>query len=118
MTKQHVRVTIDTKKVGPKLNTATKKGQIILSEQVLKDSNFYIPADIWNLRDSSLRSSDFENGKLIWDTPYGRRLYFGLRFNFSTDKNPFASPLWYEKARSVHLGEWERVAQKAVEEGL
>lgn len=113
-----ITVRIDTARIGPNLHNATRRAKHIVTQQVLKDSNLYIPADTWNLRDSSLTHSDFENGQVIWSTPYAKKVYKGVHFNFSQDKNPRAQAFWYEKAKSVHSREWEQVAQRAVEEFL
>ena len=87
-------------------------GQPLLDERVLKDSNYYIPADIWNLRDSSLMHSDIGGGKLVWQTPYARRLYYNPQYNFSTDKNPKASGLWFEEAKAQNKKHWLDIAKK------
>lgn len=113
-----VRVMVETEKIAPKINRAIKGAQHIIDQQVLKDCNLYIPADTWALRDSSLSASQIGEGRLVWNTPYARRQYYGTGFNFSHDKNPRAQALWYEKAKSVHGNEWVEVAQKAVEKGL
>lgn len=113
-----IKVTVDTKRITPKVLKATKGAIYPVSSQVLKDSNFYIPLDTGNMRDSSIRSSDLEKGKIVWDTPYARRMYYGTHFRFSKYKNPRAQALWAEKAKSAHSREWARVAKKAVEKGL
>ncbi|MED1602603.1 minor capsid protein [Alkalihalophilus marmarensis] len=118
MTKQLVSVNVDISKIAPKVINATKRAKHAVAEQVLKDSNSFVPADIWNLRDSSLRFSNLEEGQLVWQTPYARKLYFGVRFNFSRDKNPNAGPLWYERARAAYLPQWQNVAKRTVEQNL
>lgn len=115
---RHIRAKVDTKRIAPKVRRATKRAQGILTQQVVKDSNLYTPEDTGNLINSSLRSSDFEGGKAVWNTPYARRLYYGTSFKFSDDKNPRAQAKWVEKAKSVHSKKWARVAKRAVERGL
>lgn len=99
------------------IEARVKKAKFIVSQQVLKDSNHYIPADTWNLRDSSVTNSNFEDGKLIWNTPYARKLYYGVGTNFSHDKNTNAQGEWFEKAKSVHLQEWLQVARSTIMTG-
>ena len=37
-----------------------------------------------------------KDGKIIYDTPYARRLYEGIGFNFKTEKHPGACARWLE----------------------
>jgi len=115
---RHISVKVDTKRIKPKIEKATSAAVGIVTQQVVKDSNLYAPMDTGNLINSSLRSSNFNTGKAVWNTPYARRLYYGTHFKFSKDKNPRAQAKWAEKAKSVHSGEWARVAQKAVEKKI
>ena len=93
-------------------------GQPFLDQMVLKDSNYYIPADTWNLRDSSLMHSDIGSGKLVWQTPYARRLYYNPQYNFSKDKNPNARGLWFEEAKSKHRKRWIKDTEREVRRRL
>lgn len=113
-----IRVRVDTKRIFPKVHKATQGAIYAVANQVLKDGNLYAPQDTGELHRSGIRSSKLKKGKVIWNTPYAKRLYFGLRFKFSKDKNPRAQALWAEKAKTVHSREWAKVAQKAVEKGL
>lgn len=85
------------------------KAQYHLTEQVLKDSNYYIPKDTGALEASS-RITD--NSKTIsWNTPYARRQYYGVHHNFSTDVNPNASALWFERAKANHIDDWVKLVR-------
>lgn len=112
-----VRVKTNLGGVSRRVKKDTDKAMFTLSQQVLKDSNEYVPADTWALRNSSLSSSNFEEGKLIWNTPYARRLYYGTGYNFSKDKNVNASAEWFEKAKAVHKGDWLKLADKLIKRG-
>jgi|SRR5690625_784733 len=108
------RVHVNMGTIPVKVPSAFEYGQYVLDEQALKDSNFYIPADQWNLRDSSLLHSKLGDGELYWMTPYARRLYYNPQYNFSTDKNPNARGLWWEAAKAEKRKEWLEIAEKAV----
>ncbi|MET3504943.1 minor capsid protein [Halalkalibacter oceani] len=118
MSRSRIRVRVDTSKIQPKLASATKRARFLVAQQVLKDSNRFAPRDIGNLIDSSVRASNLDEGLVAWDTPYARKLYFGVRMNFSRDKNPSAGPMWYERARAAHLPEWVNVAKNAMRDTL
>ena len=118
MARSRIRVKTDLKKIVPTVKKAVKKGQVAFDEQVLKDSNNYAPMDTGNLINSSLTASKIGEGRLIWDTPYAKRLYYNPQYNFSKDKNPQAGGLWYERAKAQHLNEWQKVAEEAIKRNL
>lgn len=85
----------NVKKIGP-----------VLTEQVLIDSNFYIPKDTGQLESSSLIHSNYDKGEVVWATPYAKKLYWNPQYNFSTDINPNARGLWFEAAKKKQLKNW------------
>ena len=82
-----------------------------LSEQILKDCNQYCKMDTGALVASSQTHSKPAEGKLIWATPYARRQYYTIR-SASRTINPGARWRWAHHAKSVHLGDWQTLAQK------
>src|SRR5690554_7436304 len=96
-----VRVRIETKQIKPKVKKAVEQAQRVVDSQVLKDSNRYAPMDTGNLINSSLRASQIGQGRLVWDTPYARRLYYNPQYNFSKARNPQAGGLWRSEERRV-----------------
>lgn len=88
-----------------------QRGQVIFSSEVLKDCNYYVPQDTSNLIRSSQRSSNFEKGKLIWDTRYAKKVYYNPQYNFSKDKNPNARGLWFEAAKAHFFRRWLTVLE-------
>lgn len=109
-----VRVKTDFSNAYKKVKSKKERTQAALDEQVLKDSNYYAPFDEGLLIGSALIASQIGQGKLIWDTPYSRKLYWNPQFNFSTDKNPNAGAMWFERAKSEHLAEWLQIADSEV----
>lgn len=95
-----------------KLEKRKEKTQVALDTQILKDSNQFAPQDTGELIRSSLRMSLIGQGKLIWATPYARRLYYNPQYNFSKDSNPKAQGLWFEAARAQYIGSWIALAAK------
>lgn len=112
-------VTIDwNEDIYEKSVAAIEKAQVVLDEQVLKDSNYFIPKDTGNSEDSGIIASLIGQGQLIWDTPYIRRIYYGVDFNFHTDQNPNARALWFEAAKANWLQDWVALANKEVKDNL
>lgn len=109
MVKFHV--TTDLGRIKPKIHDVLKAATYVTSDQVLKDSNYFIPVQRWYLRDSSLIASNLEDGKLFWNTPYARRLYHNPQYNFSTALNPQAGGLWFERAKSSYQRAWWNTAR-------
>lgn len=118
MIRLDIKINIDTNAIANKIDNAIGKAQLALDEQVLKDSNYYIPFDTGELMRSSLRASQIGRGVIAWDTPYARRLYYNPQYNFRKDKNPNAQGLWFEAAKAQHYNEWVELAQKAIDENL
>lgn len=92
----------------------TSNVNILLSQQVLSDSNYFIPKDEGILEQSSKIHSNFEKGELVWKTPYARRLYWNPQFNFSKDVNPHASGLWFEVAKAKNIDSWIELVKKGL----
>ena len=101
-----VRVELDIGKLNSKAKNAKKSAQMQLDQDVLKDSNYFIPKDDGILEGSALSASLIGKGKIIWNTPYARRLYYNPQYNFSKDKNPNAQGLWFEVAKTKNGIGW------------
>lgn len=87
-----------------------------VAEQALSDCNEYCRVDQGQLKESSQTASDVKAGKLAWNTPYARRVYY--TGTPSKDQNPNASLMWCETAYDAHGKEWNKIAQKEFEKGM
>jgi Minor capsid protein len=116
--KLNIKVNFDPNAAADKVDKALAKAQHALDQQVLKDSNYFIPMDTGELMRSSLRASKIGEGYLCWDTPYARRLYYNPQYNFRKDENPNARGLWFEEAKAIHYHEWQRIAQQTFDENF
>lgn len=111
-----VTITHNRAQIASKVRAGADKAVAVLTEQVVKDSNYYCRQDTGALIASSQTASDYKKGIARWDTPYARRVYYTGKP--SKDVNSNASLMWVEKARSDKKGEWEKIAQKALKEGM
>lgn len=107
-----VRVQINYAKINAKKDRASKIAQTKLDESVLRDSNRFIPKDTGELEFSGFSASQIGSGLVAWKVPQVRRLYYNPQFNFSRDKNPNASGLWFEQAKSQNREQWLSDAKK------
>ncbi len=113
-----VNVQVDTHQIESKVMEATQKAQFALDEQVLKDSNYYIPKDTAELERSGVRFSRPGEGHVEWNTPYSRRLYWNPQYSFSKDVNPNAQGLWFEAAKAAHISDWKRITEQTMKDNL
>lgn len=93
------------KKFSPQ---AMKAKQAVFAHRVGFDMNKRCPVDEGTLRDSMPESSDFENGQIIWNTPYAKDVLNAD--SVRTTKNTNACPQWPEATKAERLGEWEKLA--------
>ena len=63
-----------------------------LAQIVLDNTRNFMPYDTGYLDEHTY----VKDGKIIYDTPYARRLYEGIGFNFKTEKHPGACARWLE----------------------
>ena len=92
-----------------------KKKQAAFAHRVGFDMNKHCPCDEGTLHDSMPESSDFENGQVVWDTPYAKRVMNADTVR--TVKNPEARPQWPEYTKSERLGEWRKFAANLLGDG-
>ena len=55
---------------------AHKKRQVVMAERAAFMMRKYVPVEESTLRDSEPLSSDYEAGRLIWNTPYAAKHYY------------------------------------------
>lgn len=113
-----VNTQVDTGMIESKVLEATKKAQFALDQQVLKDSNYFIPKDTGELERSSIRFSRPGEGHIEWNTPYARRNYYGVNFSFSKDSNVNSSALWFEEAKARYVTDWARIVENEIKRNL
>jgi hypothetical protein len=113
-----VNTQVDTGMIESKVLEATKKAQFALDQQVLKDSNYFIPKDTGELERSSIRFSKLGEGHIEWNTIYARRLYYNPHYNFSHDINPNAMGLWFEEAKARNVVDWTRIVENETKRNL
>lgn len=112
MIRFNVKTELNKSKLKFKTSHAKKVAQAQLDQDVLKDSNYFIPKQTGNLERSGILYSRIGEGHIEWNTPYARRLYYNPQYNFSKDVNPNAQGLWFEAAKSQYKDDWTRRAKE------
>lgn len=138
-----VTVNINSAQIAMKIRGAAQKAVATVAEHVLADCNDYCPQDQEGLIDSSSAHSIFEEGKLVWSTPYARYLYHGVLMVdpktgsayaregqtkvvvnpeqplvFDKTKNSLAGSHWCERAYADHHEDWESIYEEAFRKEL
>lgn len=102
------KVKFEGKAVGKRQKERLKQAQYLLDNQVMGDSNEYIPYQDGTLYDSVFTASRPGEGEVAWATPYARRRYYEPAI-LSTAVNPNASTMWFEKAKAAYLKDWVKI---------
>lgn len=105
----YVEVHFDAARVKARVEAANKEATPIITNEFIKDSNYYCREDTGELERSAIRASRPEEGLAIWDTPYAKKMYY--TGTPSRDRNPNASLMWGHKAARKNKAKYARMAQ-------
>ena len=118
------------------LQESCTKAEHILAQQVAKDTSPFVPM----LTGSLDQRTRVDGSNVIYPGPYARFLYYGKVMvdpntgstyapkggtKVATDRNlvfnktvhPQAQSHWFEASKAQNMEKWERVAEKAVQDG-
>lgn len=110
------RITVDLSAIERKFSGEQLRAKrAAFAHRVGFDMNKRCPVDEGTLRDSMPVSSDFDNGMVIWDTPYAKDVLNAD--SVRTVKNPNACPQWPEAVKGEKLGDWKDMAAKMLAGG-
>jgi hypothetical protein len=111
------------------INQARDVAAYALAEQMLADSEQYVPysggssQSAGDLRESG-RVEKGESGRLylVWDTVYALYQWFGVRADGSHRVRKYTTPgtgtQWVDKAKAAKQDNWQKIAQKKFTEAL
>lgn len=106
------------------VNTASDKAMYALAEQMLEDSEKYVPysggssQSAEGLRESGkvVKGEDKGIFYLVWDTVYALYQWFGVRADGTHRVRNYTTPgtgkLWVDAARKKYGDRWRDIAQK------
>lgn len=104
-----VKIDVDISDIEKKFSEeALKKKQAAFAQRVAFDMRKHVPVDEGTLRDSEPINSDYQNGQIIWNTPYAQ--YVMNADSVRTTKNKDAVPNWPEYTKSEKLKSWKEFA--------
>ena len=79
--------------------------QRFVDSVIMKGVEPYVPMRKGTLTKSVIFHSRIGQGQLKWQTPYARRLYYGIGYNFDKSRHPLAGAKWSERYKTEHLQE-------------
>lgn len=110
-----MKITISKAQVQAKVMNAWKEGLFGLTTEILADCNEYVKrSPEHTMRDSSLIHSKPSEGLIVWETPYAKRQYWEIK----TALTPGTTWRWIETAKRKHLHQWQKLAQKGLDDHL
>jgi hypothetical protein len=119
-----VKFNFDKNRVAASIQANCDKGIAIISNEALEDANHFARFDQGELIKSSIRASQPEKGRLVWDTPYAKRMYYTghpVTYRPPGEKggsNPYASLMWAHKGASANKDKYLRMLKKLREERI
>lgn len=106
---KRIRVTRDLGGVEGRTKQMTKLGQYAFVNQVMADSNPYVPMLTGDMRNQT--SIGLGGQSIIYNAPYSRKQYYNYGAKFTT---PGTGPKWDSKAMAIHGGTWADIIKKAM----
>lgn len=97
-----------------KLTAAIHKAQTKLDQQVITDSNYYVPIKTHTMENSAIINTVLGSGLVKWRTDYVRRQYYGVNFDHSKQSNPNACARWFEAAKARKMEQWRKLVDDTI----
>lgn len=97
--------------VKARVDRANAKGIFIVTNEALKDANYYARKDTGNMIEESIIASQPEKGELVWPTPYAKKVYY--TGTPSIDSNEHASLMWAHRGYAENREKYNQIIQKA-----
>ena len=113
------KVTVTSTGLFMKIKGATDKAEKALADQILTDSNQYVPKQENTLRETPANHIDTSGEKtyLVWDTPYAAYQWYGCWPDGShvikNHTTPGTTTRWVLTAQKKNRDKWLKVAQEA-----
>ena len=81
---------------------------------VRSDTEKFVPYRTGYLSDTSLDTSQFEQGVIAWRAPYARRVYYMAgSVNWTRNRHPQAGPQWMERSKAANGERWRKIVAEA-----
>lgn len=102
-------VKVNVKGLNPRLESLIDKGKYALANQVLQDSNLFVPKRTGQLRRSSYVTNS--NSQIVWNTPYATKQYYEQATKYTTSGT---GSKWDLLAQSKYGASWSSIVGRAM----
>lgn len=108
---------LESGEVASRINRA----QALLDTAVMQDTSPYVPFRQGTLDSSVIRATEVGSGRVVYDTPYARHMYYGVHyrtgkpFTFNKRFHPLASAQWFEHSKALNKDKWVETVKRAIE---
>lgn len=99
------------------LKANAAKAQHVLDSSIIRDTDPFVPMDTGMLARSAETASAIGKGEIVYDTPYARRIYYGLELHISKLHHPNASVLWFQQSKAMHEKRWIAEVERILKGG-
>ena len=117
MKRKMFNLVLDEHRIKGRYSKAKEKAQKWLDNEVLKDSEPYVPRKSGMLVKSGVLGTKLGSGKIIYNQVYARAQYYGLP-NKSKAVHPKATKQWFESAKAEKKSKWLSGVKKIAGEGM
>lgn len=97
------RVTINASSIRTRVARGVDRAQLWLDNEIIADTSKYTPFMTGHL-DRQVRAMG--NGKIEYDVPYARKMYYGGDLTFNKVHHPLAGAFWFERSKAVNRQKW------------
>ena len=104
---------LDTTDIRNQLIAKKSKARRILKNQVVKDTDPYVPFDTGKTAETGRDSSTVDDEFIKYTTDYAKLIYYDKDRVFSRRKHWLAIATWFEVSKAVNKSKWVDVAKKA-----
>lgn len=104
---------------GAEKTAALQKAQYVLAQEAAKRIDSYVPFDTGTLKNSVNLASKYDEGLLVYNTPYARRQYYLHEQGEDLHgDNRLRGSYWGQRAIADHKDELEKFAHDAAKQYL
>lgn len=89
------------------------KVQQAIDNAVVRYSDPYVPYRTGRLANSAFTQSQIGNGKIVYNAPYARKVYYDPTCRFNRQVHPLAGGYWFERMKAEHTQDILREAANA-----
>lgn len=83
-----------------------ERAQKYLDNQVLKDTDKYVPMRTGILVKSGILGTRIGSGEIDYIAPYAKKMYYGVTIRFNKSRHPLACAKWFEASKAVNRRSW------------